>query len=134
MQYYYLSGLVIIFDPNAIKSFNFILNQEYIQSTGTKFGISVLILIWCKYVVTVFLIGKLSAKNNHVPNSVYLVSSVTIMLISISFFTGVSRSSILIEAIAYVALLIYYFPRKKKEIMIICFTTLFYYFTNYNFI
>ena len=120
-----LSGLVIIFDPNAIKSFNFILNQEYIQSTGTKFGISVLILIWCKYVVTVFLIGKLSAKNNHVPNSVYLVSSVTIMLISISFFTGVSRSSILIEAIAYVALLIYYFPRKKKEIMIICFTTLF---------
>jgi len=118
------SAIVIVFDRNALYSFNFILKEQFVK-VNASLGISILILSWCKMVLTVFLLGKLSQKNSKNPNEIYLFCSIFLVIFSISIFSGMSRNSLLVEALAYIYLLVRLFPKHKKQIYIINFSALF---------
>jgi len=118
-----ISVVVIVFDRNALYSFNFILREQFTRKGDTAFGTSILILSWCKMVLTVYLLGKMGEKNQK--NKIYLLFALFITILSISIFKETSRVILLIEALGYIFLLVRLFPKYKKQIYIINFCALF---------
>jgi len=119
-----LTTLVVIFDRNALNSFNFILNNNYVSKGNSKYGISILIISWTKMLLTVFLLSKFADKERQKHNPLNIILSICMVIISISLFSGMSRNEIFIEAFAYISLLLYLFPQYKKQIFIVCFSSL----------
>ncbi|WP_433745210.1 hypothetical protein [Falsibacillus pallidus] len=119
-----LSLLVLVFDSNALNGFNFIFNSNYEVHGSANFGLSILILWWTKIIITVFLISKFGAREYRKHNSLNILSSIVIVLLSISFFNGMSRNEVLIESLAYIYLLTRLFPKNKKGILAICISSL----------
>lgn len=119
LLFFIMSFIIILMDPNALRAFNFILNQDFNRNSGANFGTSTLILNWTKYLVTVYLIGVFRKKYEINKSILNVITAILIMFISISLFKGTSRNGILIEAVAYVFVLIRLFPKHKKKIGII---------------
>ena len=115
-----VSIVVLVMDPYAIKSFNFIFSAVNTSKGNANFETSVLIINWTKIVFTVFLIEKFAKRERLKNNQFNVIISIIAVIVSISFFSGTSRNSILIEALSYIYLLLKFFPKYKKHIFIIC--------------
>jgi hypothetical protein len=118
-----LTILVLIFDPSALSGFNFIFNDELVARGKASFGTSALIISWAKIVITVYLLSKFGerAQNRNVLNAMVCV---VIMMVSISIFNGTSRNMILIEALAYIYILMLLFQKQRRTIFIVCVSSL----------
>gem|GEM_PF-3633515 len=111
--------VIILADPNALKGFNNIFDSEFTKRSSTNFGILSIWLNWTKYIVTISLIGIFGRKYIQTNSFFYVLSAILTMLISISFFQGVSRNGLLIEAVAYLFVLTKIFHKHSKKIIVI---------------
>lgn len=121
-----LSAVIIIFDRNVLSGYNFIFQDTFMRrAEGVTFGTLVMIVSWCKTIVTIFLIGKFGERDLVKPSKFNVLCALFITILSMSFFNGTSRNGLLIEGLAFVYLLVSFFPRYKKRILAVGFGGIF---------
>lgn len=115
-----LSAIIIILDRNVLSGYNFVFQDTFARrAEGVTFGTSVMMLNWCKSIVTIYLVGKFGERDLTRPSKFNVLCAFSVTILSMSFFSGMTRNGLLIEGLAFIYLLIRFFPRYKKQIFVI---------------
>ena len=115
--------ILIILQPSILEQYNFVFTSassaELTDSSTIATGLPFLIVDWGKLlfplILTIPLITRYKKTNN---NIYYLLVIAIILFFNVLIFSGTSRSSMLMPALASLFYLLIAFPNKKKQIFV----------------
>lgn len=113
--------IVVVFQPSILLQYNFAFvdssSLELIKGRSLVTGINGMIIDWGKLFLPLLLTIPLVTRYRKKQNDIYYYTTIIIiMLFNVLIFSGTSRSSMLIPAVASIFYLINAFPNKRKKI------------------
>lgn len=120
--------LIILSDPSVLKTFSFISIEEGFSTSARKEQVtagtlSSLALVWFRLLFPILWIKLCKYKYNKSKLVSWVYLATLVPIISLLFFSGMSRSSILIPALALALILGRTFPKQKRKMYSIILTT-----------
>lgn len=109
---------ILIFQPDVLQQYNFIWvavdNYEVVRGRSLITGLGAMIIDWGKLFLPVVISIFLWKRRGNNPNRYYLIVCVLMLFFNLCIFSGSSRNSAIIPAIASLFFILYAYPEKKR--------------------